>query len=432
MTYYTTRNNLETIIIFLYSLIPLTYITGPFLPDLILCIICVLFIIYSIRKKFLKDIIVSRFIYITLFINLYFIFTSINSSNILLSLESTIFYFRFFLFSLAIAILILSHKRMIIDLMFIILTFSFIILIISIAYELIFYKSIFGLCNGYVYSGKPLDRVSGLFCKDLIIGNYFARLSPIYAYLLYAKFSNSKNVYNLITYFLLVSLIIVFISGERAAFILSLINISIFILVLNRKIIKFLIPVFVVSFLFIFNSDNKKIELYKIRMIDSIFDIVDISKNNKIIFFTEGHEEIFKSAFHLYKSSPILGIGPKIFRNDCKIHNVTCSTHPHNYYIQLLIETGLIGLFLIFMFYSFLLLKFLNEIYLIVKNNKNLYELEKFFILKIFIISFFPLMPTSSFFNNYNSTILFFFMGFLIYLYKEKLIDKNLISKISK
>ena len=426
MSDYSTKNNTELFIIFLYCLIPLIYITGPFLPDLALSLICVLFIYYSIQKKFFKELITSKFILISVLINIYFILTSISSSNILLSLESSFFYFRFFLFSFAITILLLSQKKLITNLLFFIITLSFIILIISIGNELIFNKSILNLCNGYVYEGKPATRVSGLFCRDLIIGNYFARLSPIYAYLLYVKFSGVKNIYNFITYFLLASFIVVFISGERAALVLSSLTLLIFVLVLNKKIIKFLLPFFIVSTLFLINSNNQKIEKYKIRMIDSVYDVVDIKNNNKIIFFTEGHEEIYKSALHLYKSSPILGIGPKIFRNDCKINNVICSTHPHNYYLQLLVETGIIGLLSILIFYLFLLFKFINEIYLIIKNKKNLFNLEKFFILKIFIISFFPFMPTSSFFNNYNSVMLFFFMGFLIYLYKEKLINKKL------
>ena len=52
----------------------------------------------------------------------------------------------------------------------------------------------------------------------------------------------------------------------------------------------------------------------------------------------------------MFLDNKIFGQGPKSFRYLCnddrfKINKWSCSTHPHNYYIQLLAETGLIGLF---------------------------------------------------------------------------------------
>lgn len=50
-----------------------------------------------------------------------------------------------------------------------------------------------------------------------------------------------------------------------------------------------------------------------------------------------------------YEQSPILGIGTANFRNMCPeivgdLANLQCHPHPHNFYIQLLGETGIIGL----------------------------------------------------------------------------------------
>ena len=50
-----------------------------------------------------------------------------------------------------------------------------------------------------------------------------------------------------------------------------------------------------------------------------------------------------------YEQSPILGIGTANFRNMCPeivgdLPNLQCHPHPHNFYIQLLGETGIIGL----------------------------------------------------------------------------------------
>ena len=50
-----------------------------------------------------------------------------------------------------------------------------------------------------------------------------------------------------------------------------------------------------------------------------------------------------------YEQSPVLGIGTANFRNMCPeivgdLPNLQCHPHPHNFYIQLLGETGIIGL----------------------------------------------------------------------------------------
>ena len=57
-----------------------------------------------------------------------------------------------------------------------------------------------------------------------------------------------------------------------------------------------------------------------------------------------------------------------MFRKYCnnseyKVSEFSCSTHPHNYSIQLLAETGILGFFLFVSFYLFLLLNFINLIF---------------------------------------------------------------------
>ena len=59
----------------------------------------------------------------------------------------------------------------------------------------------------------------------------------------------------------------------------------------------------------------------------------------------------YLTAVEMFKEKPILGHGYKSFRNKCKKYDYInskfvknrCSTHPHNTYVQLLTETGLIG-----------------------------------------------------------------------------------------
>ena len=82
---------------YLFYLIPITLITGPFLPDFFLVIFCIFFLAYIIifnKWNFFNN----YFFYIMLLFNLYIIILSLFSKNPHLSLESSLFYFRFFLF----------------------------------------------------------------------------------------------------------------------------------------------------------------------------------------------------------------------------------------------------------------------------------------------------------------------------------------------
>jgi O-antigen ligase len=64
----------------------------------------------------------------------------------------------------------------------------------------------------------------------------------------------------------------------------------------------------------------------------------------------------------MFLDKPILGHGPKLFRVKCNDPKYAtgispCNTHPHNFYIQLLAETGIIGfLFLAGLFFYFIYL----------------------------------------------------------------------------
>ena len=75
--------------------------------------------------------------------------------------------------------------------------------------------------------------------------------------------------------------------------------------------------------------------------------------------FTEAHDAMFKTAYKMFTNKPLFGHGTKVFRFKCKEKykstnhkNYSCNTHPHNYYVQMLAENGVIGF--IFFLYLFL------------------------------------------------------------------------------
>ena len=101
----------------------------------------------------------------------------------------------------------------------------------------------------------------------------------------------------------------------------------------------------------------------------------------------------------------------------------TCISHPHNSYMQLLSETGLIGTSFVIIFFIFVTYKFLLNIFLILRGSANLLVNKLAFMYLSVFISLFPFVPTGNFFNNQLSIILYLPIGFIIYY--EKLNDKQ-------
>ena len=125
-------------------------------------------------------------------------------------------------------------------------------------------------------------------------------------------------------------------------------------------------------------------------------------------FFSKHHEQHFKVALMMFNENTLIGYGPKSYKYVCQVYPFNsiingCSTHPHNIYLQLLAETGIIGFLFIFNIFIFVCYKFISK-----STSK-----EKKIILIPIIISLFPFIPTMSFFSNWINIIYFLPVGFL-------------------
>ena len=74
-----------------------------------------------------------------------------------------------------------------------------------------------------------------------------------------------------------------------------------------------------------------------------------ISFLNEIKNQDSGYNMVWSSGVEVFKTSPIIGIGPDSYRQLCPAMvgdnaAVRCHTHPHNFVIQILAETGVVGL----------------------------------------------------------------------------------------
>ena len=117
------------------------------------------------------------------------------------------------------------------------------------------------------------------------------------------------------------------------------------------------------------------------------------------------------------KDKPIFGIGTNLFRFFCSKENYfyqkdrkygSCNNHPHNYYIQILAEKGIVGLLFLLIFYGYFCYLALKQFYfLILKKTQKLIPFDQFLWIILILVFWWPLIPTMSFYNNWNLVFLF-------------------------
>ena len=189
--------------------------------------------------------------------------------------------------------------------------------------------------------------------------------------------------------------------------------------ILNKLIIISLIIVFaiitVISKKDLFHRliNNTLIEFGSEKGI--VFDNERLTKfnyNGNEISFMPQHMTYLIISINMFKEKPIFGHGPRMFKkNSCdkyKINQFSCSSHPHNIYLQLLSENGLFGVLLLLAFFVYISLILLKEIIFFKKRSP--FELQILII--AFFINLFPLAQTGNFYGNWNSILFYLPLGF--------------------
>ena len=124
-----------------------------------------------------------------------------------------------------------------------------------------------------------------------------------------------------------------------------------------------------------------------------------------------------------WQENKVFGGGIKSFYYNCKKidyktkHLGLCSGHPHNYYIQLAAELGLVGLIFAIILFSLIFFKALKAALFELDTIEKNYLLP---FLIIFIVELFPLKSTGSLFTTTNSTFIFILIPFIVGLIEKK------------
>jgi O-antigen ligase len=388
---------------FIISLIIPFLIWGPFFPDLIVSFSALIFLVYVVKKKefyyFNNKPLIIFFIFC-----IYCILVSIFiAKDRMLSFESSLFYFRIGIFACLIWYLIDKNKK--------ILSYFYYALVVC--FGVLIVDSYIQFFTGINIIGLPKvgARLSSFFSDELILGSYLSRLFPLLFGLFLVKEKNQTELYFMSLLFILLAGLI-YISGERAAFFTFILS-YVFIMIFLEKFIKIKIIFSVFSLILIIVLTFSFRDV-KDRMISSPANTI-----NKSIFTPE-HDSLIRTAYNMFLDKPIFGHGPKMFRVICKNEKYAtgvtpCMTHPHNFYVQLLAETGIIGFSFLFSAFAYVMYCAYRQLKSIVLRQKRYLTDYQVCLLAGILITVWPLTTNGNFFHNWLIIVYSLPVGFYLH-----------------
>lgn len=419
---------------------PISLIAGSLIVNLNIIVFTTLGIIFCFLNK-----IKFRFNLINISLLLFFLIFILSSYRNLNEIGTenfvkSIFLIKFFLLYAVLEILI-KNTKFEIKYFFNICFFSIFFLSLDLSIQYFFGKNTLGFVP---HEG----RISGIFGHEAIAGAY---LQKIFIFSLISMFFfqfDSKNNKKSLYLSIILALIIFgsFVASNRISFFILISSIFFFVFlfkILRKNIIYSLILILPVLFIiyqndpsinarysgFYFNAQKLIFTLkesYFSKKDNTNVDKEIIKKNESTLRNTKinpsTHAKLFYTTFESFKEEIYLGHGYKSFRTRCVIftnknQNYLCSTHPHNYHLEVLHDSGIIG-FLILTFFIFsLLLKVSIKIF---KSDENyIYKIILSLLLINLLIEIFPFKSTGSLFTSWNGTLVWLAVSLMNYKYHE-------------
>jgi len=394
---------LLSLLVFLIYFSILSTLIGTFVLNMTLVLFCIIFLIFYGKNK--KEIGISLNFKIFYLLIIFLSINSVFSDHFLYTAKSSLNLIKNVIFLIGCCIIFKMDKKIFhrfITMVFIIFAFT--------AFDTILQYIIGRDIFGYPQSELHYGRLSGPFGDELIVGSFLSKITFIS--ILYFLINFKNRYYDL--FFLIFAVLLVLITKERSAGLMVIFTSIIYI---------------------IFRIENFKLKIIVLIMtlsliISSLIMIPDTLKRFKFMYDTEksffdtqwgAH---FLTSYEIFKKNPLIGSGIRTYRYECtkdylkkinsKAVDLRCSTHPHNFYFEILSETGGIGLFF---FLFFLLLVFKKILYSL---NEKISQNKIYISHCLFFFFFWPIKTTGSIFASWNSY--FYILALIVIFYQTNFI----------
>lgn len=471
--------SLNKIPLFGFILLPFLLVSGPFLPDLITVLSCFYFFIYKKIKLSFESRNKEIIFFLVFFIYLNFN-SLLNSENLLISLKVSVPYFRYFFFMLVL-IFFLSKTENFKNNFFFSCLICLSILTFDSIYQLTTGSNIFGykIYQDRISSFFGDELILGSFTFKIFIIlltlscsleyskkniRYFHILIFLISYLLIVISNERVSLAYFIVLFLFYCLIELNLK-KNIIILFTFILLNCFTYFIYPKAFERLIFHSINQF-----KSSETFFLSSYRHDLHYYTAIEMFKEKPII----GHglksfrykcdnpsykvkdKIIIDKSVYAHDDGIIKKEGNTFFLIDKKNHETVlgltsnkisenkltkfqevkkgeyiasfyefengCNTHPHQTHLQFLSELGLVGYIFLIVFIYFLIkevFKLLKKKFLI-KAKLNKFESAYFICLIGLLLHINPILPSGSFFNNYNSIVFFMLVAFLIYFRNQK------------
>ena len=399
----------------LFSLLPLFLITGPFLSDLSVSTISTIFLIYCLKKKNFSYFHNKYFYFFFIFWIYLFLNSLINNFN-LDSLKISFFYFRYGIFVICIAALLDVNDNFI----------KYFFYCIFICFTILILDGFLQYLSGENILGWKIHndgRVSSFFGDEKILGSYLSRIWPIFFGLSIINLKKKNEIFFFLILIFILSETLIFLSGDRTAF--FFINLSAIIVILCSKnllklrLITLFSSILLIIVISVINPNAKE------RVFDQTVKQMNLTKGDiqEVHIFSLQHTHHYITSYKMFLDNKFFGVGVKNFRNFCndekyKVSKFSCSTHPHNSYIQILAETGIFG-FLFLISALFIFIKYIIRHVFLKFKGKYYFNDFEICILSGVAIYLWPVVPTGNIFSNWLNIAMILNLPFLIWSRKR-------------
>ena len=244
-----------------------------------------------------------------------------------------------------------------------------------------------------IIEGQKGGRLSWPF-DDLVSGNYLSKAGlPIFTVMVALAVGAKPRLASIMGCLSLISITMSVLIGERISFLIRACGGMLAALMWRpnwrRYIILIIVEIFAVATVFVAMPNVQH------RFTNAVVNSLPTGPHSD-------YYRVMGAGLNVFETSPVLGIGPATHRELCpsilgETSEFRCDNHPHNYYIQFLSETGIVGLITgTVMIISIIWAAFYGRR----RNSANVVAATAFVIP---FGLFFPIQSTGDFFGQWNN-----------------------------